>query len=94
MSAGNPAVGETLFVSETCSGCHSTGADSLVGPGLAGLESRAGTRTSLDADAYIEQSIRESNAFVVEGFPPIMPSFASMDEAKLKDIIAYLKTLN
>ena len=87
-------MGQVLFTSEGCSGCHSTGDDKIVGPGLKGIAARAGSRTSLGADAYIEQSIRESNVFVVDGFTPIMPSFASMDDDKVKNLMAYLKSLN
>ena len=92
--AGNVSVGQVLFISEGCSGCHSIGDDKIVGPGLKGIAARAGSRTSLGADAYIEQSIRDSNAFTVEGFSPIMPSFATMDDDKVKDLMAYLKSLN
>ena len=92
--AGNISVGQVLFTSEGCSGCHSAGDDKVVGPGLKGIAARAGTRTSLGADAYIEQSIRDSNAFTVEGYAPIMPSFASMDDDKVKDLMAYLNSLN
>ena len=39
--------GSVLFTSDFgCSGCHSTGTDTIVGPGLAGLEARAKDRIS------------------------------------------------
>lgn len=39
--------GSTLFTSAIgCSGCHSTGVDTIVGPGLAGLKDRAKDRIS------------------------------------------------
>lgn len=90
--AGDPAAGENLFVS--CSACHATTDAQVVGPGLAGLYERAGGRTALDADAYIEQSVREPGAFVVDGFPAVMPSFDYFSDDDVKNIIAYLKTLN
>lgn len=92
---GDPVVGQALFASFACSGCHLTGPDKLVGPGLAGVYDRAGSRTSLDADAYIKQSILDPEAFIVDTFAPLMPSFdgrASDDD--VRNLIAYLKTLN
>jgi len=93
---GDPARGGQLFSSNGCSGCHSVAANTLVGPGLAGVHARAETRTSLSADDYIRESIREPNAFVVEGFtsPSLMPaSFGSLPGQDIEDLLAYLKTL-
>ncbi|MEE8046978.1 MAG: cytochrome c [Dehalococcoidia bacterium] len=88
---GDAEAGKNLFVS--CSACHSTGDSKIVGPGLAGVYARAGNRTSLDADAYIEQSVRDPQAFVVDGFPGVMPSFNQFSDEDVQNIIAYLKTL-
>jgi cytochrome c2 len=91
------AAGRELFSSNiisACTGCHSTGPDKVVGPGLEGVYDRAGSRTSLDADAYIEQSLREPLAFLVDGFPAVMPSFDKFSAAEMQNLIAYLKTLN
>ncbi len=90
--SGDPKEGENLFVS--CSGCHSTTDAQVIGPGLEGVYERAGSRTSLDANAYIEQSIREPGAYVVDGFPAVMPSFDFFSDDQVKNMIAYLKTLN
>ena len=73
---------------------HSTGDDKLVGPGLSGVYARAGSRTSLDADAYIEQSLREPQTFLVPEYPAVMPSFDKFSDGEVLDLIAYLKTLN
>ena len=93
-TSGDPAAGQALFNSNGCSGCHSTGDDKIVGPGLAGVYERAGSRTSLDADAYIEQSVRSPQAFVVDGFPGVMPSFDSFSDGDMQNLIAFMKTLN
>lgn len=93
--AGDAAAGQALFNGQGCSACHSTGTDKVVGPGLSGIYARAASRTSLDADAYIEQSVREPVAFVVDGFAPIMPSFdTQLSDSDVRDLIAFLKTLN
>jgi cytochrome c2 len=94
--AGDPAKGQQLFASLGCSGCHATSADKIVGPGMKGLKDAAGTRVAgMSADAYIEQSIREPNAFVVSGFPPnVMPAtYGKLSDDDMKDLIAYLKSL-
>ena len=85
--------GEELFNAYGCTGCHSTGDNKIVGPGLAGVYERASGRTPLGAAAYIEQSVREPQAFVVDGFPKVMPSFDRFSAGEVRDLIAYLKTL-
>lgn len=95
-SAGDAAVGQELFNSNSisaCTACHSTGDNKIVGPGLLGIYERAGSRTSLDADAYIEQSLREPGAFLADDLPAIMPSFDQFSDDDVKNLIAYLKTL-
>lgn len=88
-------IGEALFASNGCSACHSTGSNAVVGPGLAGIGDRAGSRVAgLDADAYISQSVREPGAFIVDGFTNSMSSFAGLSDAEVTNLIAYLKTLN
>jgi len=89
--ASDAAAGKNLFIS--CGACHSTGDNKVVGPGLAGVYARAGSRTSLDADAYIEQSLREPSTFLVDGFDGLMPSFDYFSDEDVQNVIAYLKTL-
>ena len=89
--AGDAPRGEELFVSETCSGCHSTGANPIVGPGLSGVSGRA---AALGGDAYLEQSIRDPNAVIAPTFSAgIMTDFSHLDDQKVADLVAYLKTL-
>lgn len=93
-TGGDAGAGESLFNQSGCTGCHSTGDGKVVGPGLGGIYARAGSRTSLDADAYIAQSVREPGAFLVDGFPAVMPTFAQFSDDDVENLIAYLKTLN
>lgn len=93
---GDPDAGQQIFNSQGCSGCHSTGTDSVVGPGLADVWDRAGDRVEgLSAAEYIRESIREPDAFVVEDFPNAMQAFPESDisESEMQDLIAYLRTL-
>ena len=89
---GDAGAGKELFTLN-CSACHSTTDKKVVGPGLAGVYARAGSRTSLDAEGYIEQSLREPSAFVVDGFPAAMSSFDRFSDEEVQNVIAYLKTL-
>lgn len=92
---GSAASGEALFASNGCSACHSTGANTIVGPGLQDIgESAAGREAGLSADQYLEESIRDPGGFLVEGFANIMPAtFASLPDSDVADLIAYLKGL-
>jgi cytochrome c oxidase subunit 2 len=86
--------GAAVFAAN-CTGCHSTGNNTVLGPGLAGVGERAGSRVSgLSADEYIEQSLREPGAFVVEGFPAVMTSWSQLGDESIDALITYLKTLN
>jgi mono/diheme cytochrome c family protein len=89
-TAGGTAVerGASTFDSSGCSGCHSTGSDDRLGPGLAGISARQN-------DDYIRESIINPGAFVVEGFSPVMTeTFGdTLSSDELNDLIAYLKTL-
>ena len=80
------ANGESKFASLGCSGCHSTGTDKRVGPGLAGISARG--------DDFIRESIVDPSAAIADGFQDIMPkTFAGLNESDLADLVAYLKTL-
>ena len=94
--AGDAGNGESLYTANGCSGCHSTGTDKIIGPGLAGVLQRAATRVEgMSAEAYIEQSIRDPGAFVVSDFSNVMPTtFDSLPDSDIQDLIAYLSTLN
>jgi len=78
-----------------CSTCHTLDRDDtppggrlFVGPSLEGFAARA------DAFAYIEQSIKDPNAFVVEGYKQ-MPSGPGLDlsDQDILDVTAYLLSL-
>jgi mono/diheme cytochrome c family protein len=93
--AGSPAKGQALFTAQGCAACHSTGSNTVVGPGLEGVGTRAGTRVEgLGADAYIKQSIRDPGAFLVPGFNNLMPTiYSSLPDSDLNDLAAYLLSL-
>ena len=94
---GDAVNGEALFAAQGCSGCHSTGANRVVGPGLSGVGTTAETRVAgLNADEYLTQSIKSPNAFVVpDFFADLMPATfgQTLSEQEIADIVAYLISL-
>ena len=88
--------GKQVYVSN-CAGCHALEPDTIViGPSLAGVGTRAETRLdSYDARAYIETSILNPGAYIVEGFNDVMPKNFGKDltSADFDAVVAYLLSL-
>lgn len=88
--------GERLFLGN-CASCHSiTPGQVVVGPSLAGIAERAGGRVAgMDARSYLEESIRHPNAFVVQGFEPLMPATfnTTLTGPQIEALVEYLMTL-
>jgi cytochrome c551/c552 len=96
--------GEVLFASTVLEGqagcvtCHSLSPGQvIVGPSLANIGADAGTRVEgLTAEAYLEQSIVDPSAFVVDGFDDgQMPSVWGdvLSDAQIRALVDYLLTL-
>ncbi len=88
--------GRLLFVGTGCGGCHVHGDNTpsmAIGPPLSGLAERARERVpGMTAAEYIEQSIREPQAFTVSGFEAgVMPTFPLSDE-DVSSLVDYLLT--
>lgn len=91
--------GERVFNSAspiTCTTCHSLDGTVGLGPSLRGISERAGTQVAgLSAEEYLRESILDTNAFIVEGFPEsLMPvNFSETLSAEEVDaVIAFLMT--
>lgn len=106
LTIGDPAHGKQLFNTIGCSGCHSTGGETIVGPGLGGVKARSADRVaqiklvprqslSITPDKYVEDSIVNPQNFVVPGFEnaPKMESFAHLSRQDLADVMAYVESL-
>ena len=68
----------------------------MIGPSLAGVATRAETRVNGDdARAYIETSILNPSAYVVDGFKDVMPKNFGKDLTSddFNAIVAFLLTL-
>jgi len=103
LSGGNATNGETLYNQYGCTGCHLNGS---VGPITKGTYYRDVTvrvkdpaiaAQKLTPEQYLAQSIIYPNAYIVPSYNAgVMPqNFGDrMSIQQLKDVIAYLKTMN
>jgi hypothetical protein len=103
---GDAAMGEELFLSYGCTGCHGNledEASATVGPWLGDIEVVGGTRVDgLTADEYVYESILDSNAFIVpecptgpcagppSAMPDNFPLRMSENPQDLRDLMAFL----
>ncbi|HEY8477535.1 MAG TPA: cytochrome c [Chloroflexota bacterium] len=85
------ATGARLFSEKGCIGCHTVGnVGGRTGPNLTDIATVGAQRKpGMSAEEYIKESIRQPSAFVVEGFPPVMPPIPVTDE-ELEALVAYL----
>ena len=92
------AAGEKIFREKgQCTTCHGIGRAGR-GPDLAGVGGRAGTRKpGTRAASYLVESLLTPAAFVVEGFPNIMPNVSrppiGLNRSELWATAAYLQSL-
>ena len=93
--------GQSVFSLAGCTACHTIegvpGAVGVLGPELTHIATVGATRRSgLSAEEYIRESINEPPAFVVDGFPPVMPPTirAAITDDAMEDLVAFLLTLN
>ena len=90
--------GKALAEKSGCLACHSIDGTPKVGPtwkGLYGHSTELSDGTTVIADDnYIRESILDSNARIVKGFQPVMPSYKGiLKDDDIAAIIAYIKTL-
>ncbi len=91
--------GERIFFGKgTCSVCHTIHQAGGRGPDLMGVSARAATRKpGMSGTAYLVESLVNPTAFVVPGYPPIMPPATrppvGLNRTELLAVIAYLQSL-
>lgn len=90
---------ELYFGAGGCTTCHGTGTrapDLLAGgpPGEGLIGARCGDRIpGTVCKEYLHQSLVQPNAYVVEGFQPIMPDMSrTLSEAQIWALIAYMES--
>ena len=91
--------GEEIYKTKgTCEICHRIGQKGTRAPDLGGLGSRAAkTKQGMAAKAYIIESLLQPNAFIVEGYPPIMPAVdkppIALNRSEVWALTAFLESL-
>jgi cytochrome c oxidase subunit 2 len=99
---GNPERGQELFMTGSgvidnlpCIKCHSVDGSDSLGPQLQGISEIAGERVQeLSAAEYLEQSILDPSAYLVEGYGNEMGSTWKifLSEEDVNDLVAFLLT--
>src|SRR5438093_9422152 len=91
--------GEEIYKTKgTCEICHRIGQKGTRAPDLAGVGARAGKmKPGMSAKAYIIESLLQPQAYVVEGYPPIMPAVdkppIALNRSELWALTAFLESL-
>jgi cytochrome c oxidase subunit 2 len=103
LSGGTPgetlaAAGARRFVEHACNTCHADQPGAR-GPSLNGIFGKVqrlqGGATVMVDEAYLRESIVNPQARLVEGYPPIMPTFQGLiSEEGLLQLVAYIKSLS
>jgi len=95
---GGGSAGKALLGKYGCLACHSLDGTRGVGPTFKGLYGSqvtvlvdGVTQTVTADDAYLRESIRAPAAKVVEGFPPIMPTFSDMQDDQVAALVEFIK---
>lgn len=97
--AADPAErGHQLYVSLACVTCHTTDGSRGLAPSFKGVYGSKvtladGKQVAAD-DAYIKESVLNPTAKLVQGFAPMMPSFAGRVQPEdLDALVAFIKSL-
>src|ERR671934_2170626 len=91
--------GEQIYHTKgTCEICHRIGQKGTRAPDLAGIGSRAAkTKPGMSAKAYILESLLQPPAYIVEGYPPIMPAVdkppIALNRSEVWALTAFLESL-
>ncbi|KAA3646031.1 MAG: cytochrome c [Proteobacteria bacterium] len=93
------ALGEKLVKDTGCTACHSTGSDTVIGPGWGGLYGSVvtlndGSSADVD-DAYLTEALLDPNAQIAAGFATgLMPAYTGiLDTDQVAAIVAYIRSL-
>lgn len=91
--------GEEIYHTKgTCEICHRIGQKGTRAPDLAGVGARAAkTKPGMSAKAYLLESLINPSAFIVEGYPPIMPAVdkppIALNRSEVWALVAFLESL-
>jgi mono/diheme cytochrome c family protein len=91
--------GEEIYHTKgTCEICHRIGQKGTRAPDLAGVGARAAKiKPGMSAKAYLLESLIQPQAYVVEGYPPIMPAVdkppIALNRSEVWALTAFLESL-
>ncbi len=91
--------GEEIYKTKgTCEICHKIGQKGTRAPDLGGVGGRAAkTKQGMSAKAYLIESLIQPGAFIVEGYPPIMPVVdkppIALNRSEVWALTAFLESL-
>ncbi len=91
--------GEEIFKTKgTCEICHRIGQKGTRAPDLSGIGGRAAkTKPGMSAKAYILEALLQPGAYIVEGYPPIMPAVdkppIALNRSEVWALTAFLESL-
>lgn len=90
--------GKQIAQQNACLTCHSTDGSPSTGPtwqNLFGHEVTLQDGSTVTADeAYLTESIVDSRAKIVQGYPPVMPNYGYLSETDIQSLVAYIKSLS
>ncbi|MGB5846516.1 MAG: cytochrome c [Anaerolineales bacterium] len=94
---GDPQIGREIFENtqrNRCVSCHNLDdGDIPEGPSLQGISERAGERVpGLSAIEYLQQSILDPSAFIVDGYQNRMKVYQIVDEDEVEYMFAHMLT--
>ena len=91
------AAGKALFVSKTCSACHSIDGSKLVGPSMKGLLSRVTITEKAEVFAntreYFVESIKQPQAKVVRGYGAAVMPVLPVSDDEIDKLLHYAGSL-
>jgi len=90
--------GQEIANSFGCAGCHTTTGEVTQGPSWLDLFGKTetlndGTEVLVD-EAYVQESILDPSLKLVQDFEAVMPTFSTLTDEDIQDIIAYMQTLS
>jgi cytochrome c2 len=91
--------GEEIYQTKgTCEICHRIGQKGTRAPDLAGVGGRAAkVKSGMSATQYLLESLINPGAFIVEGYPPIMPAVdkppIALNRSEVWALTAFLQSL-
>jgi cytochrome c oxidase subunit 2 len=93
---GPQAAGQRLAAQKGCAGCHTPNGRPSIGPTWKGIFGSTVTlkdgSTAVVDQAYVERSIREPSAQIVDGFSVPMPRIALSDD-EVVTLVEYIRSL-